>query len=321
MSSIESAESPVRSYWRVTLGKGGAKAGECIAGGFVGVDYDWVDDLTGEFPDDWRKFNEAYVPKLLALDASRTKRSAGLAAAQLWNVGRGMAVGDVVLAPDGTGMYQVGVVAGDYRFDPNSELRHQRPVAWESGISRDALSTSLKHSLGSLLSVIRIPVEYVSEIEALRAGKTPLIEITGAGESVEDPLAFAMEMHLEAFLVANWAQTPLGKDFTVLEIDGESVGKQFQTDTGPIDILALSKDGSKYAVIELKRGRASDSVVGQTLRYMGYVREVLAEGDQDVVGIIIALEDDPKLKRALSEVSNISFYRYRVDFSLEAAGA
>jgi restriction system protein len=52
---------------------------------------------------------------------------------------------------------------------------------------------------------------------------------------------------------------------------------------------------------------------------MGYVREAMAEGDQKVVGIIIALEDDPKLKRALSEVPNISFYRYRIDFTLEAA--
>jgi RecB family endonuclease NucS len=45
-------------------------------------------------------------------------------------------------------------------------------------------------------------------------------------------------------------------------------------------------------VVELKRGRASDVVVGQALRYMGFVKEQLAEDDQTVEGAIIALDDD-----------------------------
>jgi restriction system protein len=39
----------------------------------------------------------------------------------------------------------------------------------------------------------------------------------------------------------------------------------------------------------LKRGRVSDNVVGQILRYMGYVKEVLAEKNQEVLGVIIGL--------------------------------
>jgi restriction system protein len=50
---------------------------------------------------------------------------------------------------------------------------------------------------------------------------------------------------------------------------------------------------------------------------MGYVREALAEPSQEVKGVVIALEDDPKLVRALSETPNISFYRYRLDFRLD----
>ena len=53
-------------------------------------------------------------------------------------------------------------------------------------------------------------------------------------------------------------------------------------------------------VVELKKGRASDAVVGQLLRYMGYVKDELLEEDQMVKGIIIALTDDQRLKRALS---------------------
>jgi len=43
------------------------------------------------------------------------------------------------------------------------------------------------------------------------------------------------------------------------------------------------------------------------LRYMGYVKEVLAENGQEVRGVIIAMEDDQRIKRALSMVANIDF--------------
>jgi len=41
------------------------------------------------------------------------------------------------------------------------------------------------------------------------------------------------------------------------------------TNAGTIDILAISNDRKKLLVVELKRGRVSDVVVGQLLRYMG----------------------------------------------------
>ena len=72
-------------------------------------------------------------------------------------------------------------------------------------------------------------------------------------------------------------------------------------------------------VVELKRGRATDVVVGQVLRYMGYVKQELAEPAQTVKGVIIALEDDPKLRYALAAVPNIAFYRYKVSFQLVKA--
>jgi restriction system protein len=58
-------------------------------------------------------------------------------------------------------------------------------------------------------------------------------------------------------------------------------------------------------------------VVGQTQRYMGYVKDELAEKGQHVRGVIIAFEDDIKIRRALSVANNIDFYTYRVQFKLE----
>ena len=60
-------------------------------------------------------------------------------------------------------------------------------------------------------------------------------------------------------------------------------------------------------------------MVGQVQRYMGYVKDALAEDNQTVRGMIIALEDDLRIKRALSVTTNIDFYRYKVSFDLEKA--
>lgn len=94
---------------------------------------------------------------------------------------------------------------------------------------------------------------------------------------------------------------------------------QYQTDTGPLDILAISKDKNRLLVVELKRGRASDVVVGQIARYMGYIKDVIADRGQFVEGAIIALEDDQRIRRALSTIPNVKFYRYKISFKLEQA--
>ena len=114
----------------------------------------------------------------------------------------------------------------------------------------------------------------------------------------------------------NWGQTVLAGDYEIFEDEGELVGQQYPTDTGPIDILAISKDKKVLLVVELKKGKASDVVVGQVQRYMGYVKEELAEVGQEVKGMIIALEDDIRLRRSLAVAPNIEFYRYQVSFDL-----
>lgn len=128
--------------------------------------------------------------------------------------------------------------------------------------------------------------------------------------------SFAFERHLEDFLITNWLKTPLGEKYDIYEVEGELVGKQFKTDTGPMDILAISKDKKEFLVVELKRDRASDAVIGQTMRYMGWVKKNLLLPGQIVKGCIIALESDRRLDDALFMTEDISFIRYEVDFRL-----
>ena len=176
------------------------------------------------------------------------------------------------------------------------------------------MSGALKNSTGSIGTVSDI-TKYAEEIEQLISGNRPPT-LVHTDQTVEDPAIFALEKHLEDFLVQNWKQTELGKSYDIYEEDGELVGQQYQSDTGPIDVLAISKDKKELLVVELKKGRVSDSVVGQVQRYMGYVQEELAEEGQRVKGVIIGLEDDIKIRRALAVAPNIEFYRYQVSFRL-----
>jgi len=132
-----------------------------------------------------------------------------------------------------------------------------------------------------------------------------------------NPLEFSMEKYLEEFLIANWTQTVFGKEYDIFVEDGEIVGRQYHTAVGRIDILAISKDKKRILIVELKKGQASDSVIGQIQRYMGHVIDVLAEKDQEVHGVVIALEDDLRIQSALSATKNIEFYKYIFDFKLE----
>jgi restriction system protein len=307
----------MKSYYRVMLGKKSVRAAECLAGGFIGTDFGIEQDLTNNLPEEWRAFNKEFIPVYLAIHPDKTKVGAGLACGALWTVSKGIRTGDVVLCPDGTGQYRVGEVSGDYYYRPGEILFHRRPVAWlNATIDRAKMSEALRNSTGAIGTVSNVTT-HRDEIEGL-IGSVATPTLVSTDPTVEDPGAFALEAHLEDFLITNWSQTELGKEYDIFEEDGEKA-QQYQTDTGPLDILAISKDKKKLLVIELKKGRASDVVVGQTLRYMGYVSEELLEEGQTVHGAIIALEDDKRIRRALAMAPGITFYRYQVSFRLVKA--
>jgi len=309
----------MKSYYRVMLGRKSAHASECITGGFIGADFGINEDLSAKLPDQWRDFNKQFIPIYLAEHPDKTKIGGGLACGALWTVSKGIGKGDITLCPDGSGSYRVGEVLGDYYYAPGQVLPHRRKVKWlDVAIARSAMSEALQNSTGSIGTVANI-TDYRDEIERFIGVTSAPSAIISSDPTIEDPVAFAMEKHLEAFLVVNWNQTELSKDFSIYEEEGEPVGQQYATDAGPIDILAISKDRKRLLVVELKRGRATDVVVGQVLRYMGYIKEQIAEPDQLVEGAIIALEDDQKLRWALAAVPSIGFYRYQISFKLHKA--
>jgi restriction system protein len=305
----------MKSYYRVVLGRQHIHAATCFAGGFIGVDDDFQRDLGPLLTEDWRDFNAAMIPFFLERYPEKSKISAGLACGVDWTVCKGILKGDIVLCPDGTGNYRIGEVTSDYLYVPGDVFPHRRQVHWHDvSVERARMSDALKGSTGSIGTVSNV-TKHREEIERL-IGAISVPTLISTDQTVEDASAFAMEKHLEDFLVQNWAQTELGELYDIYQEDGEMVGQQYLTDTGPMDILAIKKDKSELLVVELKKGRASDVVVGQILRYMGYAAQELAEPSQKVRGAIIALDDDKRIRRALAATPNIDFFRYQVSFRL-----
>ncbi len=305
----------MRNYYKIMLGKKSMFAEECYREGFIGADFGIEEDLREKLPEDWKHFNQKYIPIYLAKFPDKSKVAAGLACGMLYTISKGIKIGDIIISPNGKGWFLFGEVTSDYLFAPGEILPHRRSVNWfTTTIKRSEVSQALQSSTSSIGTTAMI-TKHGAEIEQIIGGNsTPSLISTDT--TVEDPTVFALEKHLEDFLVKNWKSTELGKLYDLYEIDGELVGQQYPSDTGPIDLLAISKDKKELLVVELKKGRASDSVVGQIQRYMGYVMEELAEKNQIVKGVIIALEDDLKIKRALLVTNNIDFYRYQVSFKL-----
>lgn len=131
-------------------------------------------------------------------------------------------------------------------------------------------------------------------------------------EEISTEVGISYERDLEPYIVRNLNQIENGLE---LYSNEGTTGRQFDTEVGRIDILALDEN-SNFVVIELKAGVANRSVVGQVLGYIKAVRQDLAK-DKEVRGIIIAEDFDKKLKYALSEIPNVSLKRYEVNFTFK----
>jgi len=144
---------------------------------------------------------------------------------------------------------------------------------------------------------------------AVESESAPII--TPAGES----FLFPLEKYLEDFIVSNWEKTVFGKTLA-LHVEDDEIATQYSTDLGPIDILARDKSNHDWVVIELKKGKSSDAVVGQLLRYMGWVKKHRATGSENVRGIIVTSAPDDRIKYAMLVSPSVSFYTYKVSFDL-----
>ena len=142
----------------------------------------------------------------------------------------------------------------------------------------------------------------------------------GDAPSDADLAAFAMEAQLRDFIIENISRIPIGGRQVQLYRSAEGrAGKEYPTDVGPIDILAVDDVGNLF-VFELKLDRGQDRALGQLARYMGWVKIHLA-GDREVRGVVVARSIDDKLRYAACVMPNVALLEYEVEFRLRDAGS
>ncbi|MBI4947787.1 MAG: DUF91 domain-containing protein [Bacteroidetes bacterium] len=134
-------------------------------------------------------------------------------------------------------------------------------------------------------------------------------------EIIDKSYLFALEAHLQDFLIGNLQIFKHRKLQLYIDESGRK-GKEYPTsDGGSIDILTIDEKGN-FFVFELKLARGVDKTMGQLQRYMGWVKKDLAKG-KDVFGIIVANKMDDRIKYAVAVTQNITLYEYEMKFDLK----
>lgn len=152
------------------LGKGGKYAKTCRQEGFIGSEFEVMQDLSDSLYENWRDFNKKFIPLWMANVPGKTTTAAGLICGFTWTIVKGLQQGDVVLCPSGEGFYYVGTIISDYYYVPNTHLPHRRRVEWmDKVILRKDMSQKLKNSSGSIGTCCNI-TKYADEIDSLLSG-------------------------------------------------------------------------------------------------------------------------------------------------------
>lgn len=241
----------------------------------------------------------------------------------IWNFYHEIKRGDIILARKGTKILAaVGVVQKEAYFDevkrkslsdkyPDFKHCNWLDVKWQDSPRNQRYDK--KRTPFGIQTIYEIGE---AEYKTLVIG-TPSVdmEIT---EDISNRQWFPLEAHLERYIVDNFPAI-LGPRLELLKDEqGNIIGKQYRISNrvGRIDILAFEPETNSYVIVELKKGRESDKVVGQILRYMGWVGEELCTENQQVRGIIICGEPDEKLYYAVSATQNIEIKYYQVELTL-----
>jgi len=104
------------------------------------------------------------------------------------------------------------------------------------------------------------------------------------------------------------------EDFVVQQLDVVEAGlclvkRQLSTAAGRLDLLCQDALGN-YVVVELKKSQGTDQVVGQILRYMGWVKEEYPKSN--VRGIVIVGKKDDALRYALKAAPNVEAKEFKL---------
>lgn len=302
-----------KNYWAIHMGENNKYADISYENNFIGIGWE-IKDLTNFRDLSNRQFKEKITPFIKNVFPDKSINALGQITGQLYRFSNLMKINDIVLVPyTQESKIYVGMINSDYfyqdKVDTKCPFQHRRKIKWLKIINYSEVSQALRNSLGSIMTTFSIG-DHEDEIEKLLSKNTAQL-------STEDYKEFGLESHLEEFLVHNWGKLSIGKKYSILEEEGKIIGQQYVTPIGRIDILAKNNNNGGWLIIELKKGKSDDQVVGQVLRYIGWVKENLAESEEKVNGLIITQDKGDKLLYALKTLKNVNLMTYTVKFDLK----
>ncbi|TQE99487.1 MAG: restriction endonuclease [Spiribacter salinus] len=306
--------------WMVRAARGGRLADEFLDKRCVAIGWGQYGDLN-QYRD---KAALLKVARDQAADGHVSDGQINAAVSQQLRFRDELRVGDRIATYDSSRrVYHVGTITGDYRYDPDRlpPCENVRDVQWQGEVMRDRLSVAARNTLGSTLTLFRVPDWAQEEIEALLAGQVPAA--ADDHEASEDETELLKRYREEAFEIVKDRVNRLAPDEMERLVAGLLRAMGYRTresKRGPdrgADILA-SPDGfgfeSPRIVVEVKH-RPNTQIGAQDLRSFlggrhgsdkglyvstgGFTKDALYEADR--AKIPLALMDLGSLISALMD--------------------
>ena len=128
--------------------------------------------------------------------------------------------------------------------------------------------------------------------------------------SIEQQTVQLYEKEVQEYLASNLILLGI-KDLQLIQAE---YPVKFGRDSGRIDILAREKNGA-YVVIEIKRGVAGRSAVGQLQSYMGSILE--EHPGKTVRGFLVAIGLDDAARSAMLVTRDVEFFEFQTRFEFK----
>lgn len=223
---------------------------ELVNEGFISIGWDAVGPLTS-LPD-----REAIKTALTALRPDAKARSIAGQAGVLIRFRDEIRVGDVVVAPykpDST--INIGVVAGDYYYEPGAEThRHRHRMEWKKvGLPRSVFSQSALYEIGSAITVFRVrnhADEFLTALGSTDASVDAVAEsVSRTASAIEDeeadstPRASRIDRHTRDFVLETLHKSLSHREFEEFTADLlRALGYQARvtqySQDGGVDVIA-----------------------------------------------------------------------------------
>ncbi|MCB9924868.1 MAG: AAA family ATPase [Planctomycetaceae bacterium] len=234
--ALNAVQGRLHQYWRISTRGGDDKVShwpmmrerDCIAIGWEKLgDLSWVEakkDIRTKLKKALQEKQPGQQPSSIGNDCS-----------QITHFVAGLSEGDVVLAADGATVLGIGRVVGEYRYAPEFDLPHQRPVEW---LNFDEWKMPIPEGVGSTVREIRKHNENIVEAERRIQGGPP-------PQKLENPDP-KIKRNIRLDGIPGRIQSVLDRKAQVILYGPPGTGKTYWAERAANDLAAISAFGKRF---------------------------------------------------------------------------